>query len=55
MGFNHSNYLYGWLCVTSICNYERKMLFFFDIKIVIYLTHNMYNLMKIIKLLMKLI
>ena len=33
----------------------KKKCHFFGIEIMIYLTHNMYNLMKIIKLLMKLI
>ena len=33
----------------------KKMSFFFDIKIMIYLTHGVYNLVKIIKSLMKLI
>ena len=54
MGFNHSNYLCKWLCIISIYNHEKKMLFFFGIKTMIYLTHGVYNLMKMVELLMKL-
>ena len=55
MSFNHLNYLCEWLCVIIVCNYEKKMLFFFGIKMVIYLTHSMYDLMKMVELPMKLV
>ena len=55
MNFNHSNYLCGWLCIISICNCEKKMSFFFGIETMIYLTYGMYDPVKIIELLMKLI
>ena len=54
MNFNHLNFLCKWLYIISICNDEKKMLFFFGIKTMIYSTHDVYNLMKIIKLPMKL-
>ena len=55
MGFSHLNYLCKWLCVISVCDCEKKMLFFFGIETVIYLTHGVYDLMKIIGPPMKLI
>ena len=55
MNFNHSGYLCGWLCVIFVFNYEKKMSFFFGIKMVIYLIYNIYNLVKIVEPLMKLI
>ena len=52
MNFNHSNYYCKSLCVAFIHNY-KKIVIFFGIKIIIYPTHGMCNLIKIIKLLTK--
>ena len=55
MNFNHLNYLCGWLYIIFICDHEKKISFFFGIEMMIYLTHDVYDLMKMVELLMKLV